>query len=284
MKRIVSGLMMAIWLVTIVGGCQSEGRHNGVQSIGGQSVSANFDTQIGKVVAYEKGFDSTKLRASVDLGIAWPGEEAIDKCKFSVGLYQQGEQKGLQATVRSVEGTLLWQYTLAVQKGEQSSFILTEKSIDDSLSVIVTRGKEQCTETYFRAGADPLVLSYPDGLVDRALQGLELSTGESRKVQDLAKAYQQWVNPHSTLNNNRYANLINALKNESDFAAYLGPAALAKSAITEKCRDCGDVCFWARTCAIIKCLIPGNPICWACTGVSLGCWLEDAWERISSWF
>lgn len=171
-------------------------------------------------------------------------------------------------------GALLWEYEVAWD-GQTMSVV--ERTAEDELAMSYGVQGAVRTETYSLDSAPVLELACDTSLhrkllAESAGNPVEYSASEEALLQQLRSQLGAYLQDVGTLSDNPYGYLVSDILENHDVVEVLPELRVMQ----KRSRDAQFVCDFAETCALFKCLfgLVGNPVCAACTGLVLGCWIE----------
>jgi hypothetical protein len=281
MKRIVSGLMMAVWLSTmIIGGCQKD-------STVAPTSTPTITVDNAKVTVLNYQLDTTNLAVTFALQIAWL-DGSSEQTTFRIGMFENVDgQNGVSATL-SDQSKLLWNYTSTIDVATESIYSITEKSTDDLLTIATYERDGIRTEIYTNKLGQSITFEIPAGLSEKILNKATLTSNEDKLVNATSAKFRSFHSGSTSLENNRYGFLVNALINSRLLTDVVPRSnSVGKLASQEDSRPGWQekLCNGCEVCALVKCFVggPANSVCAACTGCVVGCYVADFICDIFGW-
>jgi outer membrane murein-binding lipoprotein Lpp len=281
MKRIVTGLMMAVWLSTmIIGGCQKE-------STVTPTPTSVITVDNAKVTVLNYQADAAKRTITFALQIAWL-DGSSEQTTFRIGMFENVDgQNGVSATL-SDQSKLLWNYTSSIDVATESIVSITEKSTDDLLTLTAYEQDGIRTEIYTDRLGQSITFEIPAGLSEKILNKATLTSKEAELANATYAKFRSFYSGSSSLENNRYGFLVNALMN-SRLLTDIVPRSNSVGKLASQEDNVPDwekkLCNLCKACALIKCWFggPANSLCAACTGCVAACYLADFICDIFGW-
>jgi hypothetical protein len=278
MKRVICGVMVVVWLATIVGGCQK-----GSTAASTPPQVAVLDNATVEVVSHE--VDIANLSATFKTRITWNdglSEDAI----LRLGLFENVDGRNGAYIALSDEEKLLWKYTSSIDVATESTYSITEESCDDLLTLTVSEKDGVRSETYGDRHDNTITIEIPTPLVDKMLSKTALNSEESQITEAACAKFRSFYNGSTSLEGNRYGNLVNAMIG-SQVLTDAVPVAAFKSGHSDPTQGMPwhkKLCLACKACTAIKCfLFPANPVCAACAGCAAACYVVEFICSIVGW-
>jgi hypothetical protein len=293
MKRLISGLMIIIWLATIVGGCQTKGTD---QSKGDSKLElteappepltiAEFDLSVANVEVKEFSSDLEQGKVWVNAKITWTAGGISHNVITFKSHKTDNAWDGASVGLADENDSLLWEYALDWDVNDTTWVRITERTVLDVLSIkkFAPVGTT-ITEVYVYNGTQQ-TFTYPQYLsvaqLNRSTTGL--SEADQALLEELQEEFQSFYNIDNSLSDNRNGTLLTQLLSDDGFRSWIGTSITApllkgipnRTALDMTPNERKDlICGLASLCASIKCWWL-NPICIPCAGVSVACAIAD---------
>jgi hypothetical protein len=272
MKRIVSRLMIVVWLSMIVGGCQKD-------STVTPASAPIITVDNAKVTVLSYQADAAKRDVTFALKIAWL-DGSTEQTTFRIGMFENvGGQNGVSTTL-SDQSRLLWNYTSSIDVATESVFSITEKSTDDLLTLTAYERDGIRTEIYTDKVGQSIAFAIPAGLSEKILNKATLTSNEDKLANATFAKFRSFHSGSTSLENNRYGFLVNGLMN-SRLLTDIVPRSNSVGKVTsqeDKRPSWWDaMCIGCKACVAIKCWFGAlaNPVCAACAGCTAGCYIVE---------
>jgi hypothetical protein len=289
MKRIVCGLMMAVWLATmIIGGCSQESAPSTSQN----APIAQFDLSTAKAMVTHFSRDSQRREVQVDVQLVWAGGEVSKNVVTFSAQTRDNAWDGAHVSLGDEHGRLLWEYTLGWDVNDMTWVRITERTDKDVLSIRKLPTAGMITEEYEFNGKQKS-FTYPQSLTDGLSnpKTAALTEADQALLEKLRGEFQNFYNSDNSLSENRYGVLLTELLSDDGFRAWLKSSIKAtqasvvpnRKAVTDDSEKTKDIiCVIADICSTFKCSWTGlvNPVCVPCIGISLACLIADIVELL----
>jgi hypothetical protein len=272
MKRIISGLMIVVWLATIVGGCQKD-------STVTPASTPIITVDNAKVTVLSYQADAAKRTITFALQIAWL-DGSSEQTTFRIGMFENVDgQNGVSATLAD-QSKLLWNYTSTIDVATESIYSITEKSTDDLLTLTAYERDGNRTEIYTNKLGQSITFEIPAVLSEKILNKATLTSNEDQLAKATYAKFRSFHSGSTSLENNRYGLLVNALINSrllTDVVPRSNTVGKLTSGEDNRLHWTKKLCIACKACAAIKCFLggPANPLCDACAGCAAACWFVE---------
>jgi hypothetical protein len=289
MKKFIITSILAAILGTILGGCQTARNSDDAKpelsptAVESQVFSKSRDYSVTKLQ-----IDLRAKRMSMSVrDESFAGAPELMELQISRSETSDGWGIG-SAALLDMSGDLLWEFRIAWPVTFDSIVAITEKTAQDSLTIIRSFGGGHIRERYVQNGriAD---FEFNEEILS-AIQNPELmkiSPSLKSDCDRIKRKFESFYNAKSTLAENRHGTIVADILSNDSFSIWLRSQAdhLVSGLKTEDTlKDPKPlVCAIASVCATIKCSLPpwlANPLCVPCTGIGLACAIAD----IISWF
>ncbi len=131
MKKIISGIMIVVWLATLVGGCNQTSRPSSSQ----ETAVAQFELESAKVRVTHFAYDSQQGSFQVNMQLAWSGGEVTKNVAAFTAQRLNGAWNGASVSLRDERGKLLWEYFIDWDINDTTWIRIQERTDRDALSI-----------------------------------------------------------------------------------------------------------------------------------------------------
>jgi hypothetical protein len=291
MKRIVSGLMIVVWLVTIVGGCQTESPSGAnARSVPGGNDKFAPPTEIvplrtiqvssGSVQLLSQTLDRDRSAVLFDLRMQW-NDGTQERLLFSAGIRIDGDstQCDLWTRLADTGGKVLWGYDLANDLSEPNVLSISEASSNDQLTIRIDRRDSlRQVETHTWANGNRFVYEFTREAFGQVETGRTLNSELEAELDGLRHQFESTYDFGSSLNSNKYGFLTNDLissdllgEGHSSDGDEVGSELYNKYLL--------PICLVLQSGAMAKCLLGGGPLnalCWGLAISAFVCYVFNA--------
>ncbi len=276
-----AAMKISLVILFVIGGCsdQSDNATTPNNAVA-ESAAAKVDQviDIGAVKYLNSELHVQDSTTSTEVYVQY-GYCAGETYMFGTDVGRLNYDRYVAFDLRSSDGSLLW-YTAFAQ--DEDAMYVIEASSTDSLTLTAYVEGEFWNEIYTLNEQEPLIISIPLELREKLVlreQGYEVIVSPEDSIQMAAafERYEQYIGSASSLTNNEFGIFLAEIVVSFDISELMPVHAAAAKLFQDE-----GLCKWMGYCAMVKCLIPGNPICWMCGGVSLGCLLTDLWNLLFS--
>lgn len=284
---IVSVLVAAIG--TILGGCQ--------KARNSDKATPELSPTAAESQSFSKSREYSMTNVEVDLLAKRISMSVRDESiaagpglmKLQISRSESSDGWGIgSATLLDAGGDLLWEFRISWPVNLDSVVAITEKTAQDSLTIIRSVGGGQIRERYIQNDRIAEFEFSEDVLF--AIQNPELkkiSPSLKSESDRIKRRFESFYNANSTLAENRHGKIVADILSNDNFSVWLRSQAGNLESGLKTVDTLKDpkplVCAIASVCATIKCSLPpwlANPLCVPCTGIGLACAIAD----IISWF
>ncbi|MCX6832538.1 MAG: hypothetical protein NT028_10500 [candidate division Zixibacteria bacterium] len=290
MKRIVSALMIVVWLATIVGGCQTESPSGA--NVQDKSSSNNkfgklappteiflpriIEVSDGSVELVSRTLDRARSAVVFDLRMRW-NDGTQESLLLSAGIRIVGDstQCDLWTRLADTGGKVLWGYDLANDLSEPNVLSISEASSNDQLTIRIDRRDSRSqVETHTWANGNRFVYEFTREALEQVEAGRALTTELETELDGLRQQFDSTYDFGSSLNSNKYGFLTNDLISNDLIDRESIPAGdgLAYNKILL------PICMLLQSGAYAKCFLggPANALCWALAISAFVCYVFNA--------
>jgi hypothetical protein len=303
MKRIVSGLMIVVWLATIVGGCQTKSPSGADQSKGSgkpdlttappdlEATIAEFDLSVANVKVKEFSSDPEQGKIWVNVRLAWVGGEVSRNVITFSSHTTENAWDGASVRLGDENGNLLWEYALDWDVNDTTWVRITERTDIDVLSIKKFAPVGMINTEVYEFNGTQKSFTYPQYLTDAQLNRSTtgLTEEDQALLEELKGEFQSFYNLDNSLSENRNGELLTQLLIDDGFRLWLEttitmnlakavPNRTALEMTPTERRDL--ICNIATVCAFVKCFWLVNPLCVPCTGIGLACAIAGIARKI----
>lgn len=303
MKRIVSGLMIVVWLASIIGGCQTKSPSGADQSKDSgkpdlttappdlEATIAEFDLSVANVEVKGFSFDPEQRKVCINVRFAWIGGEVTYNVITVSSHTSDNTWDGASVRLGDENGNLLWEYVLDWDANDTTWMRITEQTGSDTLSIkkFLPIGST-ATEVYTFNGTQmsvTLPLFFHDYLQNPT--AFRLTAEDQALLQQTQAEFLTFYGTGNSLSENRYGIILTQMLVADGFRSWLAThisTSLFKTvpnrtalADSETVKDW--ICVIAAVCSY-KCpwttLV--NPLCVPCIGIGLACLIAEIVELL----